>query len=593
MTEERSCQNCKGEFVIEDDDFSFYEKMSVPPPTLCPQCRAVRRFIFWDERNLFRKKDARTGKEIFSTFSEQSPVTIYEHDYWWSDAWDPTAYGREYDFSRPFFVQLSELIRAVPWPSRSIKNLVNSDYCNNSSDLKNCYLCFNGGAHGDKSEDCMYGVSFLKMRNSIDFYYTSNCELCYEIFSCGDCYQAFFTLESNNCRNVSFCMNCDDCSDCFGCVNLRHKQYHIFNKPYSKEEYQRKLAELNLGSYAALTPIKQRVYGFWKQFPMKYLHGMHNTNGVGEYLYHSKNIHLCYQVFEAENARYSQNLVRCKDVGDYTSWGNNSELIYESVVCGEDCRNLKFCVDCWPACRDLEYSLNCHAASSSFGCVGLKKGQYCILNKHYTKEEYESLVPKVREHIDAMPYADARGRKYGYGEFLPPELSPLSYNESAAEDYFPLGKEKAVAAGFIWRDPAMREFKKTLHAKELPDAIGDAPESITKEVIECLGCSRAYRILAAELEFYKRFSLPLPRLCPNCRYDERRKFRNQMRWYRRGCMCGGQTSDSGSQISGIRYRNSAQHLHGSEKCPNEFETSYAPERPEIIYCESCYNAEVA
>ena len=27
-------------------------------------------------------------------------------------------------------------------------------------------------------------------------------------------------------------------------------------------------------------------------------------------------------------------------------------------------------------------------------------------------------------------------------------------------------------------------------------------------------------------------------------------------------------------------------------CNNEFETSYAPERPEIVYCESCYNQEV-
>jgi hypothetical protein len=34
------------------------------------------------------------------------------------------------------------------------------------------------------------------------------------------------------------------------------------------------------------------------------------------------------------------------------------------------------------------------------------------------------------------------------------------------------------------------------------------------------------------------------------------------------------------------------HFHGKEKCKVEFETSYAPERPEIIYCEKCYQREV-
>jgi hypothetical protein len=29
-----------------------------------------------------------------------------------------------------------------------------------------------------------------------------------------------------------------------------------------------------------------------------------------------------------------------------------------------------------------------------------------------------------------------------------------------------------------------------------------------------------------------------------------------------------------------------------EGCQNEFETSYAPERPEIVYCEKCYQQEV-
>ena len=34
------------------------------------------------------------------------------------------------------------------------------------------------------------------------------------------------------------------------------------------------------------------------------------------------------------------------------------------------------------------------------------------------------------------------------------------------------------------------------------------------------------------------------------------------------------------------------HLHGEEKCSAQFETSYSPDRPEIVYCENCYKQEV-
>ena len=53
-----------------------------------------------------------------------------------------------------------------------------------------------------------------------------------------------------------------------------------------------------------------------------------------------------------------------------------------------------------------------------------------------------------------------------------------------------------------------------------------------------------------------------------------------------------QKSDGKNQTSDIRYRNTSQHFHGDGPCPNEFETTFAPDRPEIVYCESCYNSEV-
>ncbi len=578
-SEAKNCQNCKTDFVIELEDFQFYEKIQVPPPTWCPECRAFRRHSFWGEKTLFRKKESREGKETFSSYSEKSPIKIYERDYWWGDGWDPMTYGREYDFSKNFFKQFRELMLAVPWPSRSVQQMVNSDYCDQAGYFKNCYLCFNGEGH----VDCLYGVAAVNMKNSIDFYQTENSELCYEAFNLTDCYQTFFSEDSNDCRNSWFLKGCIDCSDCFGCVDLRHKQYHIFNQPYSKEEYIKKLKEFNLGSYQSIQKLKGEFTKFSLNFPRKYGHLWWNSNVVGEYVYRSKNSRYCYQAVNLENVHYSQNLSRgTKDTWDYTNWGNNSELIYECSSSGENIKNLKFCYDCWPGCNDLEYSMCCHSSSNLFGCVGLKKKQYCILNKQYPKEEYEKLVSQIKKQMGVSPHTDKKGKIYAYGEFFPIDFSPLAYNESSANDYFPKTREEVLNLGLEWRKPDQKEYQTTLKNEDIPDHIQDTGDSITKENLECGNCERAYKILERELTFYKRFELPVPRFCFNCRHTERVKLRNPMKWYRRKCMCDNQV-----------FKNTIAHPdHAENPCPNEFETSYAPDRPEIVYCETCYNTEV-
>lgn len=142
--ETKQCQNCKKDFVIELDDFAFYEKMKVPPPTWCPDCRFKRRLIWRNGRILFRRTDAASGKEIFSGFPEGANGKVFELEYWKSDAWDPLVYGRDYDFNKSFFSQYKDLLYAVPWPSKSVQSMINSEYCDQAGYFKNSYLCFNG-----------------------------------------------------------------------------------------------------------------------------------------------------------------------------------------------------------------------------------------------------------------------------------------------------------------------------------------------------------------------------------------------------------------------------------------------------------------
>ncbi|MBI4652772.1 hypothetical protein HY750_00770 [Candidatus Kuenenbacteria bacterium] len=93
-----------------------------------------------------------------------------------------------------------------------------------------------------------------------------------------------------------------------------------------------------------------------------------------------------------------------RDCYDCTLWGENSELLYECSSVAGGVNRIKFCYRCYLNCSNIEYSNHCHSSSNLFGCVGLRHKEYCILNKQYTKEEYEKLVPKIIKHMNEMPY---------------------------------------------------------------------------------------------------------------------------------------------------------------------------------------------
>src|SRR3989338_6049540 len=112
--ETKNCQNCKKDFIIDQDDSSFYQKMNVPYPTFCHLCRAQRRFCWRNEWVLYKRPSDYSGKDIFMMYGPDAGVKVYEKEIWVTDVWDPMDYGREYDFSRNFFDQFKELLSTVP-----------------------------------------------------------------------------------------------------------------------------------------------------------------------------------------------------------------------------------------------------------------------------------------------------------------------------------------------------------------------------------------------------------------------------------------------------------------------------------------------
>ncbi|MEK6821177.1 MAG: hypothetical protein AABY11_02135, partial [archaeon] len=285
--------------------------------------------------------------------------------------------------------------------------------------------------------------------------------------------------------------------------------------------------------------------------------------------------HHCFDSSKLEDCRYVSYGDEIKDCMDSYAIVEKSELCYENFSTRLTSRS-SFMIGSWDSNVNMRYSQYIAGGNDVFGCMGLRKKSYCIFNKQYSKEEYAWQVEKI--------VADMKERGE-YGEFFPISISPFGYNETLAYDYYPMAKGIAVQKGYSWRDDMGGTFgKETIKIAELPDNIESVDDTMVDSILACAECGKNFRIIQRELNFYRALCVPLPRTCPDCRYYRRLSFRNPRTLFLRKCGCN---------PAGGRYKNSIAHFHGAESCPNEFETSYAPDRPEIIYCENCYNAEVA
>ena len=589
----RACASCAKNFSIEPDDFAFYEKLHVPAPTWCPPCRNMRRLSWREERTLYHGTCALCGKNIITIHAPGGPFTVYCRPCWNSDKWNPMDFGRDYDFGKPFFKQYRELLEAVPRPALTGSSLVNSDYSHASPNCKNCYFVF----WSYSSENSQYSYGLLFSKDTFDSYTVDNSDRVYEALHGNRLYQTRFAYFSEDCLDSSFLFDCAGLSDCFGCVNLRKKKHCLFNKQLSKEQYVKELATWDLGSYTRLQEAKEKFRALYLSMPHRFAHVINGSNVTGDIIRDTKDCKTCFSTLDGvQNCKYLYFAgLNLKDSYDVSLSGDLCELMYETVASGRMSR--AFFGAGGEYSKNIEYTDWASNSSDLFGCVALKHKRYCIFNKQYNKEEYETLVAQIKKHMDEMPYVDARGRQYGYGEFFPAELSAYAYNESQAFTWYPKTKEEVLREGLRWQDPPARDYKVTKKPEELPDHIKDVDDSILGETIGCMHaappasgcneqCAGAFRLTPVELSFYRTMHLALPRLCPNCRHGGRLKWRNGYQMWHRRCMCGKQTA----------YANTTKHSHDNPptggSCSNEFETTFSPEKPEIVYCKECYQSEL-
>ena len=570
---EKSCAMCKSAFRVPEEDLKFYDMISpvfgekkhpIPPPTLCPDCRCQRRLAWRNEKRLYHRKCDYSGKEILSIYSPDKPFKVFEQDIWHSDVWDPLTFGRDFDFSRPFFEQWNELHHAVPLPSMNLRfQNENSDYTNLSARNKNCYLIF---ASND-NEDCYYCTFLHRSHNMMDCYFTFDSESCYECVDCYDSNNLFFSQYCKNCFDSVLLYSCQGCSNCLGCVNLVNKQYHILNQPVSKEDFQRQY-DSAIHHRAGFADILKQREALRLTLPHKYMAGFGSENCTGDHLSYSRNVKDSYDITYSEDCRYCVWFHKAKNCYDCYGWALPGELGLENHLLGNTFYNVAFSESCANNVSNLLYCRYCeNGCKDLFGCIGLQHKQYCVFNKQYSKEEYEQLVPKIIEHM-RTPLRSPSGSYAGqeWGEFFPHKLSPYGYNETVAQEYFPLKKEEVMARKWGWRDieDELPKADRVIDADVLPDSIDGVHDDVLNCAIRSEVTGKPFKIVKQELRLYRDLQLPLPRRCFDQRHLDRMALRNPRKLWNRECA----------------------------KCRKSMATSFAPDRPEIVYCEECYVKEV-
>lgn len=558
-----TCPNCNQNFEITDQDLEFYQKMKVPSPTLCPDCRQQRRLAFRNERNLYRNRCALCKKEMITIYSPDKPYPVYCSNCWWGDNWDAMEYGRDFDFNRPFFDQWKELWDEVPKLALIIVGEnIGSDYTHDNYRLKNCYLTFDG----EQAQDCYYGETFSHLKDSVDFLFIQHSELLYECINCVNCYNLKFSRFSYNCSNSAFLVDCVGCKNCLGCTNLHRAQYHIFNKPYSKEEYEKKIKTFNLQNYPDSQKFKEKFEKFCGTQIKKVLRGKMNENVTGDNLMECKNVFESYNCRGLRDCKFCTNMIMgANDCYDVNIWGDKLSSVYNSACVGAGGQNIIASYYAGFDGSNIYHSAFCwRNAHDIFGSVGLRQKRNCILNKQYSEEEYEKLTAQIIEHMLARQSSQSDDGKKGneYAEFFPIPLSAFGYNETVAQEYYPMTKEEAEGRGYKWRDENDTSVPRHggVQRDQIPNSIKDTPDSITNEILSCEHCGKNYKIIPQELKFYREMNIPIPHNCPDCRHKARMQQRNPCKLYKRTCA----------------------------KCNTEIQTTYAPDRTEIIYCERCY-----
>ncbi len=314
--------------------------------------------------------------------------------------------------------------------------------------------------------------------------------------------------------------------NCLHCYDLFNREYCINNIQYTKEQYEKLITQ----------ELEYIDNGTIKYPNLDWI--INSENCSGAYISNSKNILFSKNIQNSEDCKRCLRGAWMNDCYDCFITGVIPNSLYIECMTVWPWTQNGFSTNSWPNVKYIYYCDSCSNSSHLFWCIGLRNKSYCIFNKQYTKEEYEKTVANIITHMIET------GER---GEFFHPSLSPFGYNETVAQEYYPLeNKWEVWEVGKLWHNslntPNFLTFSeygyhrshyqapspvadKVIDGKDLPDTIDEVSDDILKSAIKCEVTGKLFRIIPQELAFYRKHHIPLPRRHPDQRHKERMELR--------------------------------------------------------------------
>jgi len=537
------CIECSQNFDYLSGEKEAYKKQDFPLPLNCNECRQRRRMIFRNERSLYYNKSSKSGKKIITIYSEDAPFKIIDQDEWWDDSFDATIYERNFDFTKPFFEQFKDLQKDVPRWARQHLDCENAEFTNNCANVKNSYLDFSC----NDCEDIFYCTKVYYTKNCFDSMWLYNSQYCAECVQSHNCYNTHYSQLCENCSDSHFLFDCRDCRNCILCAGARNGEYMVLNKKYSKEEFENQKKEFLKTLHGDKNKVVKLFEELKQNVARKNVHNLSAEACTGDYISNSRSVFNGFNIIHCEDCvdAYSSSKLKncygayCSDVGEISIDCDTNYDLYNCHFCTYvvGCKNSYWC--------DQSFYLN-----DCFGCVGLKRKKFTILNKEYSEKEYAEMMKKIKEHMI---------RTGEWGLPSPATLTSFAYNETVAQDEYPLTKKEALAQGFRWYEPK-EEAKYFGPEYKIPSNMDEIDKSICDKILACEVTGKNYKIIPQEFEFYKKFNIPIPRRCPDQRHKDLLALQNPTKLRDVACL----------------------------SCGKEIQTTYRESEKAKILCEECY-----
>jgi len=411
----------------------------------------------------------------------------------------------EYDNKNNFFSNYKKLLLTVKLPNL-FHYIVNSncDYSEASLNSKNAYL---SNFAINENENIFYTFRVQKSTNVYNsLYVINNCENIYFSRWITESFNIFYCSYVQNSANIWFSSNLTWCSECIFCNDLDNQSYSIKNKKLSKKDY--------LEEKKIILKEKNNFLNYYNKCNKLWVN-QNSSNVTGNFIIESTNVDNWHYVSHNNISRNVMFTGNDNGVGNFNdvfvawwTWWNDFYGIHSAWWWA----NL-YCSISISFCENIFYSYYLENCSYCIWCIGLKNKSYCILNKQYTKEEWNIMADKIFSSME---------KEGTLWNFFPWELNPFYFNDTVAWLIWWFTKEEVTKEWYMWRDEEIKvdipEWSDVILTSELDkyqwyneDWDWKINPEILKKVIKDEKWNY-YRIVQMEYDFLVKHNLPLPEI---------------------------------------------------------------------------------